>query len=276
MHTVRVLIPMLMIVTAAHAAPPSSSEVLEGMLRAAGGRQAFAELGVIDLRAEENETLSDGKTTSNRFEAWIDTSSLTNLRLEMPPEVVLVRNNDILWAQVAGELDTRPQTPRQVDGTLNAKLFPLLLPFSLTMPGVDVGDEVTESEVEGTDTWRVPVIFRPGFFPTPVMNTTWYVHADRSDGSFVAAEFLPSVEFRKVADEGVRYRPLKTTTYGRVKLATQILMDGLDFSWVPNGHVRITEIDVDTGGRFDPRLFFHPDRLEELESDDIPLGPPSS
>jgi len=265
----------LMAASVVQAAAPSASDVVDGMLRAAGGREAFSELGVIQLRADENETRSDGSTMSNTFTAWIDSSTFANLRLEMPPEVVLARNNDTLWAQVAGKLDTRPQTPRQVDGTLNAKLFPLLLPFSLEMPGVIVGDSVTEASVEGTDTWRIEVSFRPFFFPTPTMNTVWYVHADRRDGSFVAAEFLPPVELRNVNDEGVRYRPLKHETHGGVKLTTQLLMDGIDFSWIPNGHVRVTKATVTTGGRFDPRLFFHPDRLDALEEDDIPLGPPS-
>ena len=276
MHPVRtfVSISVVALASAVHAATPSATAVLDGMLQSAGGSQAFSELGVIQLRADESETLSDGKTTSNTFEAWIDSSSLRNLRLEMPPEVVLARNNDTFWAQVAGNIDTRPQTPRQVDSTLNAKLFPLLLPFSLTMPGVELG-EVTAGSVEGVETWRLEVRFRPGFFPTPTMNTVWYVHADRRDGSYVAAEFLPPVELRNVNDEGVRYRPLKLETHGGVKLTTQMLLDGIDFSWVPNGHVRVTKNQVSIGGRFDPRLFFHPERLEALEEDDLPLGPPS-
>ena len=276
MHPVRtfVSISALMAASVAQAAAPSAADVVDRMLRASGGAKAFSELGVIQLRADENETRSDGSTMSNTFEAWVESGTMRNMRLEMPPEVVLARNNDTLWAQVAGTVDTRPQTPRQVDGTLNAKLFPLLLPFSLEMPGVDVG-AVTEGSVEGTDTWRLEVRFRPGFFPTPTMNTVWYVPANRADGSYGAVEFLPPVELRNVNDEGVRYRPLKHETHGGVKLITQMLMDGLDFSWVPNGHVRVTKTDITTGGRFDPRLFFHPERLDALEEDDVPLGPPS-
>lgn len=260
-------------VATAAAAAPTSHEVLGGMLKNAGGNTAFAKLGVIKLDADEAETLSDGTTNDGGFIGWVDAGSIRNFRLNLGPDVVLAVNGDTAWATVNGELDTRPQSNRKIPEAIHQKLFPLMLPFSLQWPGLTLGD-VTEGQVEGTDTWRVSVTVPKGYFGVPSMDTTWYAHADRETLAFVAFESVPPVEIRKVTDEGMRFRPLKWQTLNGCKLPSQIMIDGIDFSFHPNGHVRITRVEATALGRFDPRLFLHPRKLEAFDRGDLPEDGP--
>lgn len=274
--TRHVVISIVLALVAAHAsaASPTADEIFAGMLKQAGGMGPFSELGVLAMEVSESETLSDGTSESAEYEMWIDTSTLQNFRLEVGPNVELAVHGDRAWARINGQLDRRPQVPRRVEGDIRKKVFPLLMPFSLTMEGVTRGERVFPGEIEGQATWRLPIAVEPGFFSTPSMETTWYVHASQEDLSYVAIESVPPVELRKVADEGMRMRPLVTDQVGGATLTTRMIVDGLDFSFVPNGHVRVTRVDVEVIPRFDPRLFFHPDQLEALESGDVPLEAP--
>jgi hypothetical protein len=142
-------------------------------------------------------------------------------------------------------------------------MFPLLLPFSLTMNGVHVS-EVVAATFEDQPVWQLNVVFDRFFFVSASMNTDWRMTVRRSDHALLAAEFLPPVEFRKVTTEGVRYRYLQHATIGGVRLPTQVLLDGIDFDRVENGHVRVTKVKPSPRGPFDPELFVDPRRLEAL------------
>jgi hypothetical protein len=99
----------------------------------------------------------------------------------------------------------------------------------------------------------------------PLLLPEWLLTVRRSDHTVVAAEFLPPVEFRKVTTEGVRYRYLQHATIDGVRLPTQVLLDGIDFDRVENGHVRVTKIKPSVRGPFEAELFVDPRRLELLE-----------
>ena len=256
---------MLTIPLPAFAAAPDADALLEGMLQAAGGREAFRELGVLEITLVEEETAADGSQRNRQSTAYLDAKTLTDMRLDLPGEIVVARNGSSIWATRSGAIDDRPQTTKMALATLNQRLFPLLLPFTLAMDGVRLG-EVAETSFEGEPAWRMAVTFSDNFFVTPSMATTWYVHVAKSDGRLLAAEFFPPPGVRQVRSEGIRYRVLKRTTIGaNAQLPVQVLLDGIDVNGAPTGHVRVTKMQVRLRGPFDPTLFLNPLQLEAIE-----------
>jgi hypothetical protein len=270
-HMMRVpcllILCLITVPAAVLAGPPDVEAIRDGMLEAAGGLEAFQQLGVLELAISEEETASDGTVRTKQLTAYVDARTLTNMRLELPGDVVVARNGSTSWATMGGQVDDRPQTPRMAVGTLNQRLFPLLLPFTLAMEDVELS-EPRETTFEGEPVWRVAVTFPDGFFVAPSMSTTWHAHIRRSDFTLISAEFLPPPEVRQVRGEGVRYRFLKHITIGAsVKLPVQVLLDGIDLNGAPTGHVRVTRERITVRGPFEPALFVHPIRLQAIEED---------
>jgi hypothetical protein len=255
---------LLLIPTVAWAGPPDADAILKGALDAVGGEQAFQELGILEISITEEETRADGQRHKKQLTGYLNTANLTNMRLELPGNIVIARAGGESWATRDGEIDERPQTPQMASGMLNQRLFPLFLPYTLGMGGVTLSD-VTESSFEGEPSWRIAVRFREKFFMSASMSTTWYVHVRRSDHAVLAIEFLPPVEFRQVATEGVRYRTLKQTETKGSQLPSQILVDGIDFDGSPTGHVRVTKLSIRVLGPNEPALFLHPVVLKAIE-----------
>ena len=260
-----IVLAVLMVPAASPAAPPEAAALLEGMLQAAGGLQAFRDLGVIEIALTDEETKTDGTQRSQHATAYLDARTLSSLRLDLPGDIVVARHGAKGWATRAGVPDDRPQAPRMAVGTLNQRLFPLLLPFTATMDGVRFG-AVNETSFEGQPAWRVAVTFPDDFFIAPSMATTWYLHIHKNDGSLLGAEFLPPPSVREVSSEGIRYRVLKQATIGSgAKLPVQVLLDGIDLDGSPTGHVRVTKMQVTVRGPYEPTLFLHPLELRALE-----------
>ncbi len=264
--TVPLLLLSLLIATApALAAAPDVDSIRTGAFKAAGGLEAFRGLGVIELSISDEETRANGTVRTNQATAFVDARTLTNLRLDLPGDIVVARNGETSWASREGKVDDRPQTPMMAAGTLNQRLFPLLMPFSLAMDGVRLSDP-RETTFEGDQVWRVAVNFPEGFFVAPSMSTTWFLHIRRSDFEIVSLEFLPPPEIQQVRSEGVRYRFLKRTTLGAsVQLPVQLMLDGIDLNGAPTGHVRVTRERITVRGPFEPALFLHPLRLKSIE-----------
>jgi hypothetical protein len=264
-RAVVIVLAALLVPTASPAGPPEAAALLDGMLKAAGGLQSFRDLGVIEIVLTEEETAADGTQRNRRATAYVDANTLTNLRLELPGEVVVARHGIDGWSTRAGVPDDRPQGSRMATGTLNQRLFPLLLPFTATMDGVLLG-AVNETSFEGQPAWRVAVSFPEGFFVAPSMATTWHLHIHKDTGALLAAEFLPPPGVRDVRSEGIRYRVLKQAPIGSgAQLPVQVLLDGIDLNGSPTGHVRVTKMQTTVRGPFDPKLFLHPVELQALE-----------
>jgi hypothetical protein len=152
-----------------------------------------------------------------------------------------------------------------VRGTLNQRLFPLLLPYSLAMDGIRLSNP-QQSNFDGEPAWRVAVDFPPGFFVAPSMKTTWYLYVRKADFMMLGVEFIPPPAVRTIRSEGIRYRPLKWVSLGSgVQLPAQILLDGIDMYGAPTGHVRVTNLAITVRGGYDPTLFINPDRLQQIE-----------
>jgi hypothetical protein len=264
-RTAVIFLSALLVPVVSPAAPPDAQALLDGMLKAAGGLQPFRDLGVIEIVLTEEETAADGTQRNRRATAYVETGTLSNLRLELPGDVVVARRGNNGWSTRSGVPDDRPQGSRMAVGTLNQRLFPLLLPFSATMEGVRFG-AINETSFEGQPAWRVAVDFPDGFFITPSMATTWYLHIRKDTGALLAAEFLPPADVRNVRSEGIRYRVLKQAPVGTgAQLPVQVLLDGIDLAGSPTGHVRVTKMQTTVRGPFDPKLFLHPLELQALE-----------
>jgi len=274
-HPVRPLVLALTLLTAAaaHAADPTPESAVERMLAAEGGAKAFHSLGVLKLVVSEDETTASGRNRQSTFTAYVSTIEMSHLRLELPREVVVVRNGGEGWATMSGKPDTRPQTPAMAIGTCNQRLLPLLLPFSVTMAGAGpVG--VAEATFQGQPAWKIDVAFERNFFSSPVMNVTWQIYASKKDGSFLGAEFQPPLDYEtKAGAEGVRYRVLKTQEVNGVTLPSQILMEGIDPKGVATGHNRTVSITASVHGGWDATLFIEPRKLEAIEEGDDILEP---
>lgn len=260
-----IVLASLLVPALSPAGPPDAAALLDGMLQAAGGLQAFRDLGVIEIALTEEETTADGTQHKKQSTAYVDAATLGSMRLELPGDVVVARKGVNGWSTRAGVPDDRPQGSRMAVGTLNQRLFPLLLPFTSTMEGVRLG-AVNETSFEGEPAWRVAVSFHEYFFITPSMATTWYFHIRKDDGALLAAEFLPPPGVRDVRSEGIRYRVLKQAPIGSgVQLPVQVLLDGIDPGGSPTGHVRVTKMQVTVRGPYDPKLFLHPLEVQVLE-----------
>jgi len=187
----------LLVPTIVSAAAPDAAALLDGMLKASGGLQAFRELGMIEIALSEEETTANGTQHKKQSTAYVDAATLNSMRLELSGEIVVATNRGRGWATRAGVPDDRPQGSRMAVGTLNQRLFPLLLPFTATMDGVRLGT-VTETSFEGQPAWRVAVSFPENFFITPSMATTWYLYLRKDNGALLAAEFFPPPGIRDV------------------------------------------------------------------------------
>jgi hypothetical protein len=247
------------------AAAPDAEVLLKGMIQAAGGMDAFRELGVLEISLTEEETTTKGTQRNQQSTAYVDATTLANMRLDLAGDVVVARNGATGWATISGAADERPQASRSALAALNMRLVPLLLPFTLTMDGIRFG-EIHETSFEGEPAWRVALSFPHGFFLSPSMDTTWYLHVRKSDSALLAAEFYPPKDIRQIRSEGVRYRVLKQTTIGSgVRLPAQVLLDGIDLNGSPTGHVRVTKMQIRVRGPFEPALFLDPTQLKAIE-----------
>lgn len=256
---------LLIGITPALADPPDVDVIRDGIFAAAGGLEAFRQLGVLELAISDEETRADGSMRTSQATAYVDARTLDNLRMELPGDIVVARNGEDAWSTREGKVDDRPQTPRMAAGTLNQRIFPLLMPFTLAMDGITLSDP-RETTFEGEPVWRIAVNFPEGFFVAPSMSTTWFLHVRRSDHEVISVEFLPPPEIRQVRSEGVRYRYLKSATLGAsIRLPVQLLLDGIDINGAPTGHVRVTRERITVRGPFEPALFLHPVRLDAIE-----------
>lgn len=255
---------LTILVGSAAAAETTASDLVDRMVQAAGGMESFKAIGVLQIEAAEEETRTDGTALASAFTAFADATNLLNLRMEFGKDVVLGCHSGTGWATVGGAVDERPQASRMASGTLRQKLFPLLLPFSLTMDGVVLG-EVTEDEFEGEAVWRLQAKFHEFFFAAPIMTTTWDFLVRQKDLELLAAEFQPPPKFRGVQEEGVRYRPLNHADVEGVTLGTHLLVSGLDRNGIENAHVRIVKVEPESRGPYEPTLFMNPRALEKLE-----------
>ncbi len=249
------------VATGALATEPAAA--LARVLEAAGAgsvRTTYLKIGI-----SEEETVSGGKTEKRTSSLWVRFPELDPVRLELAPQVVLVRKKDKAWAVVKGKVDKRPQVPGMVRGTQNEKLFPLLLPFSLQLKGVHP-EAGGRTKFEGQSLDRYVVRFDRNFFGTPIMNTEWTVLADPETHRVVTASFVPAPEYRREMEEGVRYRYLRWTKVAGATLPQTVVIEGFDpGTGRATGHVNVLKLTYRTDPNPPVELFVNPEELERLD-----------
>jgi hypothetical protein len=271
--TRRPIAPLLAAIVIGIAVPaaaetPDAETIVERAVAAADPGDSLAHHDLIRAAIREEETPSGGATEIKEFTVLVHGGRLQNARLELSKDVSLVLHGGEGWATVRGELDNRPTAPRMAAGTVRQKIFPLLFPFSLQLDGVRL-DEVSPATFDNREAWAVEISFAPEFFAAPSMLTTWTIFFDRELHRVLGAEFYPPEEVRSPESEGVRYRILSWKTVDDIDLPGHVLLEGLDFNGIENGHFRVTKIEYSDGGPFDPSLFVHPETLERLDAGDV-------
>jgi len=252
----------------ASAETPTAESLVERAISTVELESTIADHDMIRVAIRQEETATDGSTNSSDMTAIIHGGHLDNIRVELGQGISLVLNNTTGWAMMRGQLDARDQTPRMAAGTIRQTIFPIMLPYSLRMAGVQLG-MVTEGNFDGTPAWVLQITFEPNFFVAPSMLTKWNVYIGQKDNLVLGADFIPAAEFRAVRSEGIRYRFLKRQNVDGLSLPAQVLLDGIDLNGVENGHVRVTKIEATTVGPLDLAIFIHPDERARLDAGEV-------
>lgn len=207
---------------------PSPSEVVTRACESVGGVSAFRELGFLRAEIASEEVTQDGQTSSTKKLLVFNTSAISPVRLEIPGlGVVAGDDGSGGWAVVQGRPDARPSTTVMVKRMVTADAFPLLLPCSLTWPGVAV-TEVAPAQLGDRPTWRLTVSIARNFFHTPQIAITWLVDVDRETYDLLRAD-SPYTDLGKgVVADGMRFSWSNHVTVGRLRVPTVQTVVGLD------------------------------------------------
>lgn len=254
------------VVSVAGEEPPTPQEIVRRVIAAAGGEE-FKSLGVIELLVTEEEIRNDGTQTGKSFKLVVDTSNLSNLRMELPGEIVVGATKRTGWSTVSGALDDRPQMSTIATKSLNQMAFPLLMPYSLEMDGVwvkEVREHVTD---DGREAWVLGIPFSKGFFMSPVLATTWVLVVAKDDYSILSLEFAPAPAYQDVSPVGIRYRILKQKDLGGASVIEQLLAVGINSQYLESGSTRVTKIKSSVRTSRDLTLFLSPAQIEAFEED---------
>lgn len=231
--------------------PPTSTSAIKRACDAAGGLEAFRQLGIVQADIVSDETTQDGSTSSRRSTlAFLAPGPLPG-RLEKPDaKIVAADDGTGGWAVADRRPDARPSTSYMVRRLVQTELFPLLLPFSLSWEGVTITD-VKAAEVDGQQVWRLSVTLARTFFHTPQISTEWTVDFDRGTWALVRAQ-SPYTDL----GQGIRADGMRFTWSDPIKVrdvwlrATQRVI-GLDEAGQENAHTRVDKA----------RFGFHPPSL---------------
>lgn len=207
---------------------PSPGEVVTRACEAVGGVSAFRALGFLRAEIASEEVTQDGQTSSTGKVLVFSTEAISPVRLELPYlGVVAGDDGSGGWAVVNGRPDSRPSTTVMVKRMVAADAFPLLLPCSLTWPGVAV-TEVVPAQLGDRPTWRLTVSIARNFFHTPQIATVWTVDVDRQTYQVLRAD-SPYTDLGKgVVADGMRFSWGGYVTVGGLRVPSQQTVVGLD------------------------------------------------
>jgi hypothetical protein len=219
--------------------PPTPEVAVSRACAAAGGLEAFTNLGILGIGSKSEEVTQDGKVTTALKNFYFLAPGPVPGRLELPQrQVVAADDGSGGWALVAGKVDTRQATAYMVKRSLATSLFPLLLPFSLTWEGVAV-TEVKAATVSGKPVWRLAVQVPRSFFDSPQIANSWSVFLDRASFALVQAE-SPFTDLGKgVTADGMLFRWNEPTRIKGVTLHQEQRVTGLDEVGREKSHSRI-------------------------------------
>jgi len=231
---------------------------------AAGGMDAFRALGVLQLEISQVQTYADGSSDQNAYVAYVDTN-LVNSRIELPGNIINVRNGGTGWAMINGKPDIRQQTPRIAPGFDRERMLPLLFPFSLNLDGIILGDTVEEITYAKKNALTFSFSVPEMYFASPLMGLHWDVVVNAEDHQFIAARFLPVEGFSEANNEGLQIEITETVNIKGVSIPSRVLMKGINHNGQPTGMEREVTIKTTVLLEPNPVLFISPDKLEALE-----------
>jgi hypothetical protein len=258
---------MLLSLIAAQVGAAAEETAVNRIVVGTGCRALLEKFDVLELSVADEETRANGNTSQSSYRIELTGGKLEHARVEQADGLTLVRTEGSGWAAMNGQLDQRPQTPAMAAGTVAVRVFPLMLPCSLGMDGVQV-DAVSDATLEGKPVWKLDVSFPKGFFANPIMGGKWQVWVAKADYAPLQAEFQPPIEFAREAKVGIRYRYLKTARVGGCLLPSYVLAEGVDTAGVATGQNRVSKVTAAVRGGFDPTLFVRPDLIQALDGEE--------
>ncbi|MCS7181834.1 MAG: hypothetical protein NZ869_01805 [Thermoanaerobaculum sp.] len=221
---------------------PQPQEVVTRACDAMGGVAAFRKAGFLRVELSSEEVTEDGQTSSTKKVLVFHSESIIPVRLEIANlQVVAGDDGSGGWAVVGGRPDSRPSTSLMVRRMVTTDVFPLLLPCSLTWPGVAV-TAVAPAQVGDRPTWRLTVTLARNFFFTPQISTVWTVDVDRRSYQLVRAE-SPFTDLGKgVVADGMRFSWGNFVTVAGLRLPSSQMVVGLDAAGNEKTHSRRDQV----------------------------------
>ena len=244
--------------------------LFEETMSAWGGRQAYESLGILKLEVTEDDLMPDGARQTTTYTLYFDTNTAQR-RLELAQgSVVIVSDSVSGWATTGGTLDDRGQTAHLAPRFINMKLLPALLPFSLTLRGVNLSGQPAAVSLEGKPAVGLKFSVPNTFFNSPFVNTRWTAFVAEDDHHYLGAEFLPVSGYennKNVKNAGMRFQVTETTNVKGVRFATAITVDSLDKFGKATGSRRTMKIRPTVVEEPSPALFLHPDKVRAFDED---------
>ena len=243
---VAVAAALLLPLSARAQAPADTPKPLDLVRRAcdaAGGAQAFRDLGILKVTIRSQEVMQDGKQQSRLAILTMLPPGPVPGRMELPEENILAGDdgNDG-WAITSHGPDPRPSTQYMVRRLMRTDLFPVLLPFSLTWKGVGV-EGVRAASLKGTPVWRLDVRLTTTFFHTAQVSTKWVVDLDRTTLAVLHAD-SPATDLGKgIVADGMRFAWKEPVKVGQVWLRGEQTVIGVDEAGASKVHRRVDKIE---------------------------------
>jgi hypothetical protein len=170
------------------AGDPTPQELVNLACEAAGGTKAYQQLGILQIDVAQNEIAQDGTPSETKTTFFLTPPGPLPGRLQIAQAEVLAGDDGSGGWGIAGDKpDDRPQTTYMVRRLLQTDLFAVLLPFSLSWNGINLGN-VVAADVAGRQVWRLSVEMDSTFFFSPQVSRTWTIDFDRQTYRLVGME----------------------------------------------------------------------------------------
>jgi hypothetical protein len=222
--------------------PPTPEIALKRACDAAGGLEAFKNLGIVAIGMKSEEVAQAGTvTTTLRTNYFLAPGPLPG-RFEYPDKNVVAADDGTGgWAVIQQKPDTRPATSYRVQRSLVTSLFPTLLPFSLTWKGVAI-QGVKAVQLKGRAVWQLTVEVPRTFFDSPQISTTWRISLDQTTFAVVRAE-SPFTDLGKgFTADGMRFTWQNPVKINNVTFYKEQRVTGLDEVGEEKTHNRIDRL----------------------------------
>jgi hypothetical protein len=222
--------------------PPTPELALKRACDAAGGLEAFQNVGILAIATKSEEVTQEGEVTTTLRTSYLLAPGPLPGRFEYPDKRVVAADDGTGgWAVIDRKPDTRFATTVKVQRSLQTALFPMLLPFSLTWKGVTI-QSVTAVQMKGRPVWQLTVNLPKSFFDNPQIATTWTVSLDRSTFAVVQAE-SPFTDLGKgVTADGMRFTWQHPVKIGKVTLYNEQRITGLNELGQEKAHSKIDHL----------------------------------